>query len=206
MSHLNTEELLDLAEGARAEATLPHLASCGACRGQLADLRAAMAAAEVAGPGQDDVPEPSPLFWEHFSARVREAIADEGTPQPPATTSWADRWLSWKIATPVAACLAVLLLAVAVTFRTEPRLTTTVEETAFATTADGIPDSGASSTDDPSWSLMTDLAGDLDWDAAVEAGLTAPAGGVDRALFDLSAEERRELQRLLKEELARSGV
>ena len=205
MSHLNTEELLDLAEGARAEATLPHLASCGACRGQLAELRAAMAAAEVAGPGQDDVPEPSPLFWEHFSARVREAIA-AGAPQPSPMTSWAARWLSWKIAMPVATCLAVLLLAVAVTFRTEPGLTTTVEETASSTTADGIPDGGVSSTDDPSWSLMTDLAGDLDWDAAVEAGLTTPAGSVDRALVDLSAEERRELQRLLKEELARSGV
>jgi hypothetical protein len=53
---------------------------------------------------------------------------------------------------------------------------------------------------------MTDLAGDLDWDAAVEAGLAGSAGGVDRAVFDLSLDERRELARLLKAELARSGA
>jgi hypothetical protein len=67
-------------------------------------------------------------------------------------------------------------------------------------------DPDAASADDPSWSLMTDLAGDLDWDAAVEAGLAGSAGGVDRAVFDLSLDERRELARLLKAELARSGA
>jgi len=73
MRHLTEGELLDLAEGARPESSAGHLASCEACRRQLMDLRSAMTAAAAV-----DVPEPSPLFWEHLSVRVREAVEAEG--------------------------------------------------------------------------------------------------------------------------------
>jgi hypothetical protein len=192
MSHLNSEELLDLSEGARDEASAPHLARCEPCRRQLADLRAAMAAA-----ADVDVPEPSPLFWEHFSARVHQAIAADTPPR----VSWMERWFSWKIAGPAAACV-VTLLAVATTMWPPQAPETTVEQTVSQQTSDRL----VPPADEPSWSLMTDLAGDLDWDAAVEAGLTAPAGGVDRALFDLNADERRALGRLLQAELAGPGA
>src|SRR6476469_3139983 len=68
--HLNTDELVDIAEGTRTEAAAPHLASCEPCRAQLCELRAMIAAAKDV-----DVPEPSPLFWDHLSARVSEAVA-----------------------------------------------------------------------------------------------------------------------------------
>jgi hypothetical protein len=93
-------------------------------------------------------------------------------------------------------------LAVAVTMRTSRAPVTTVEQTVSQQTSDGL----VLPADDPSWDLMTDLAGGLDWDAAVEAGLTTPAGGIDRAVFDLSADERRRLRRLLQAELAGSGA
>src|SRR6266851_8000309 len=70
--HLNADELVDLAEGARPESSAPHLAACPQCRAQLDDLRAMMSAAAGV-----DVPEPSPLFWDHFSQRVHDAIAAE---------------------------------------------------------------------------------------------------------------------------------
>ena len=74
--HLQHDELVDLAEGTRAESSVPHLAACEACRHQLAELKAMMsAAADVA------VPEPSPLFWDHFSARVRR-VPQRLPPQP----------------------------------------------------------------------------------------------------------------------------
>ena len=58
--HLRPDELVDLAEGTRAESAAPHLAECAVCRLQLGDLKAMIsAAAEV------DVPEPSPFFWDH---------------------------------------------------------------------------------------------------------------------------------------------
>ncbi len=106
---------------------------------------------------------------------------------------------------PLAAAL-VALIAVTVTVRraAPPMPAATTVEPSGSTTDPGAV-AAASRADDPSWNLMTDLAGDLNWDAAVEAGLTA-AGGVDRAVYDLNADERRELERLLKEELARSGA
>ena len=70
MRHLTPQELIDLAEDERLEPSLPHLASCDHCRREITNLRAAMGRAAEA-----EVPEPSPLFWEHFSSRVREAIA-----------------------------------------------------------------------------------------------------------------------------------
>jgi hypothetical protein len=60
--HLKPDELVDLAEGAGAESSARHLASCDACRTELQTLKTAMAlAADV------DVPEPSPLFWDWWS-------------------------------------------------------------------------------------------------------------------------------------------
>src|SRR5262245_49230164 len=96
MQHLSVDELVDLVdavdpvypvdpvdvvEGAASDArgdNVPHLASCDRCRDQLAALRAARTLAaekEVV-----EVPEPSPAFWDHFSARVREAVANEAPP------------------------------------------------------------------------------------------------------------------------------
>jgi hypothetical protein len=59
--------------------------------------------------------------------------------------------------------------------------------------------------DDPTLSLVADLTAGLDLDGAGEAGLTAPAhaGGADDVVSMLTEDERRELQRLLKEELAK---
>ena len=68
MSHLTPEELLDLAEAPPPDVASGHLASCDRCRRELADLREALAAA-----AEIEVPEPSPLFWGHLSARVRGA-------------------------------------------------------------------------------------------------------------------------------------
>src|SRR5258705_10923481 len=70
--HLNADDLVDLAEGARPESSAPHLAACPQCRAHLEELRGTMSAiADV------DVPEPSPLFWDHFSQRVHDAVATE---------------------------------------------------------------------------------------------------------------------------------
>jgi len=195
MSHLSPEELLDLAEAARPEAasgSASHLAACAACRDSLADLREAL---QLVEPMDADVPEPSPLFWEHFSARVRMAI--EAAPQP----SWTERWLSWKVVwLPAAACLVLLTTAIMLRSPSAPQ--TLTEDAAVNSATDPVP----STIDEPSWTLMTDLAADLDWDAAIEAGLTPAPGGVDRAILDLSADERRELHRLVEQELSRSGA
>lgn len=202
MRHLSEADLIDLAEGARPEGSALHLASCESCRRQLADLRAMMsAAADV------EVPEPSPLFWEHLSARVREAVLNEERASAPV---WMARWLSWQLAVPVVA-LGAFALAAAMTLRTgalRPFVVpgdSTPQSAALADATLGA-DDVVPLADDASLSLIRDLAGDLDWDAAVEAGLTTRTGAFDRVVLELSADERLELQRILKEELSRSGA
>jgi hypothetical protein len=58
------------------------------------------------------------------------------------------------------------------------------------------------SADDLSLSLVADLAADLDWDSAREAGLTIQIGVDDDALALLTSGERGELRRLLQGELS----
>ncbi|SRR5712692_1074333 len=190
MRHLDSDDLIDLAEGTRPESSFPHLGSCEACRRQLAHLRAAMAAAS-----EVDVPEPSPLFWDHFSAHVREAIEREGGP----------RRLGWLIAPLSIGAIAVLVVAAVVTMRftgTTPVSGVAPPPAIAEAGSIGEPEKLAN---DPSLELVADLAADVDWDAASEAGITPRPSAVDRAVNQLTEAERRELERLLKETLAHSS-
>src|SRR5438445_3838913 len=85
--HLTPDDLVDLADGTRPESSAPHLASCATCRAQLNEMRAMMsAAADV------DVPEPSPLFWDHFSQRVHDAVETDARLK--GSRSFIARWRS----------------------------------------------------------------------------------------------------------------
>jgi hypothetical protein len=59
--------------------------------------------------------------------------------------------------------------------------------------------------DDASLTLVASLTDQVDLETAREAGL-APRGSADHAIAHLSDSELRELGRLLREELARSGA
>jgi len=195
--HLREEEFFDLADATLSEAQSArlegHLASCATCRQQLADLRAALTAASAV-----EVPEPSPLFWDHFSRRVREAVAVQGGP---------DRTLfpglprfPWLF--PAAAAAALLLVLVLV-----PGLWRSTRGPQPASMAAAPPSpSRETLTDvtDPSLTLVADLADGIDWESAREAGL-APRGSAEHAVTHLTDRELRELQRLLQQELAHAS-
>jgi hypothetical protein len=203
MRHLHSDELIDLAEGTRLESSAPHLRSCEACRGQLTELRAMMSAA-----AQAEVPEPSPLFWEHFSARVRDAVAADGGRRRGALFGLFG-WSSSSVLMPlsVGGCAAVLVAA-ALMFNSRymPGLTTppSVSSAPAASIADAAP--MAELADDPSLDMVADLAAQVDWEAAGESGigLRAHEDASDKAVNQLSDGERRELGRLLREELSHS--
>ncbi|HEX7794403.1 MAG TPA: hypothetical protein VF456_08640 [Vicinamibacterales bacterium] len=191
--HLTSEELLDLAEGTRSESSAPHLATCHSCRQQLNELRDVMATLQV------DVPEPSPLFWDHFSARVSEAVASDAK----SARSWfgIGTW-SWG----VAAALTAVVVVVAVS-----RVPKTPADTTrgSASVVAEVPAADIGSTlmgDDPSFVLLRDLAGGLDWDAAAEVGIGMDVGSADTAVAELSDAERTELQRLLHEAISPTGA
>jgi len=189
--HLDPEELVDIAEGTRAESSARHLASCEACRAQLHELRAMMAAVQDA-----DVPEPSPLFWDHLSARVHDAVVADGAPR---AAWWRPSAWPW-IALPVAAgAVVAIALAVVVTLRLTPMPT---QAPASAPVDAAIVEPAV---DDGPLNLVADLAAQMDWDAVNDIGAPIHAGAADEAMSDLSATERVELQRLLQE-LARPGA
>ena len=70
--HLSPDAVIDLVEGRGTPDAHRHAEQCEACRVLVDEARAAWALTSGA-----DVPEPSPLFWEHLSRRVAEATAAE---------------------------------------------------------------------------------------------------------------------------------
>jgi hypothetical protein len=214
--HLNTGELVDIAEGTRSEATAPHLAGCEPCRVQLRELRAMMAAAKDV-----DVPEPSPLFWDHLSARINAAVAQESA-EPRRSSRWFTAseggprrsWrnaLLWRrgVLDPLLAVGALaLLIAIVIPARRAIAPSPVAPPVSGVVVADATPavellDDGVA--DDASLRLVASLSDDLDLEGAREAGL-APRGSAEHAVTHMSDGELRELRRLLQEELAHSGA
>jgi hypothetical protein len=189
--HLSPAELLDLAEGSADEQSYPHLASCSSCRAQLEDARTALAVVNIV-----EVPEPSPLFWDHLSARVRDLVAAEHSPADARRT----RWLPWRLAVPIGAAAVIVVVAMTVLPRTLPDSPVNPAPRTAIDTSSAVLDTPIA--DDASLSFVADLASELDWDGAAQAGFTARPDAVEGVLPTLSATETAELQRLLTEALA----
>ena len=83
MTHLSRERLLEAVESGAWADTADHLASCARCRAEVDALRRTLDEVRAV-----DVPEPSPLFWDHLTARVRDAIAAEPEPLRVGVRSW----------------------------------------------------------------------------------------------------------------------
>jgi hypothetical protein len=193
--HLNAAELVDLAEGARAQGSAPHLASCDACRRKLEELRAVVARmGRMEGGG---VPEPSPLVWDGLSARVSDAVAAEGAPR----RSWFDVW-SWpRVLVPIGAVAAAVILAVALNRQAPVQAPALLPAAPVVDTLAGA----LETISDPSLKVVAELTDDIDLETARDAGLATP-GSAEHAVTHMNDAELRELRRLLREELARSGA
>jgi len=98
------------------------------------------------------------------------------------------------------AIVAVLLGRVTRDGRNGPPASTTFS----AAGDDALAIAGQDAADDASLALVADLAAQMDAEAAVESGLTDHLGGLDELVVTLTAGERGELRRLLKDELAKS--
>ena len=197
--HLKDDQLVDLAEGTLPESSAPHLASCEHCRRQLREMRAVMSAA-----GEVDVREPSPLYWDHLSARVREAVAVDASPRRP----WSDVAGWRRVLVPAwAAAIASIVIVVALSPRVaDPPSSASVPSAVVATGAD-VRDvwNNHAPDDDESLTLMGSLSAGFDFEAARQAGL-AEGGSAEHAVTHMDDNDLRELQRLLAQELAPSGA
>jgi hypothetical protein len=204
-THLTELELLAIVERAPAgngeAAILPHeaahLDACAPCRNTLGELREALdLAASV------EMPEPSPLFWDHFSARVRSSVNEVDAN---------GGWRAWILGAPLkvatAAAVVVLIAIGGFVWRVGgPPRATERPDTILGTAASDAHDSSAYPTDDfdadadGEWALVRAVADDASLDDTVAAGGFAAPGSVDNAALALTPAERGELARILREE------
>jgi hypothetical protein len=195
MSHLTPDEIVDLLEGTPPDDTMRgHLASCPTCRARIDGLSNILADAK-----RLPVPEPSLLFWEQLSQRVRLAVTAEPleAPQRP-------RWLRWPVLMPVAG-LAGLIVAVASVIAPRVGQVTSSPDPGVIVSDAALNDNLDPATVEDTWALVSDLVGPLDLDTAREAGLSTGPGAADEALLQLTALEQEELVRLLQQELKQPG-
>jgi hypothetical protein len=190
MTHLSSDEYADAIEGSLASARSAHVERCGTCRTEVERLRALFHDTR-----RVEIPEPSPLFWAHFSRRVHDAIAAE------ASSHAARRplWLRWPVLVPVTA----LVLAMFALMSALPRDPVTETPTVVSNTMPEAVDDLAS-LGEQEWAALSEIVGPVDLDAAHEAGFVS-LGDADRALQELDAAEQRELLRLLQEEMGKAG-
>jgi hypothetical protein len=189
MTHLSPDERLALIEAADAP-DHPHLAACARCRAEVEEGRVALGEVRLA-----DVPEPSPLFWEHLSARVSGRMAAE--PEAPRRIG-----ARWRVLVPATVGVIAVILAVWIDRRAARAPTppapvpgaVTLETTAVAV------------GDDESWSMLGQLAGELDVDTLSDTLGTSEAAGAENAVSQLSALERARLAELLQAQMGQGPV
>jgi hypothetical protein len=207
MKHLSREELIDSLEGSLALAREAHMDACPSCRAERASLEQVLQRVAAI-----EVPEPSPLFWEHFSARVRESAAQQAGWTEQADSSWTERagwhtwvWPRWAVGS------ATLVVCVTLGWASwhDYGRRHFIEKPGVVRIHEGAPDSGdpglALMVSDEDWNLVMSMAEDVTVDDAdePEPGLVIRPGATDRAFTDLSSEQRTELARLLTAEMTR---
>lgn len=141
-----------------------------------------------------DVPEPSPLFWEHFPNRVRAAIAAE----PLKNTAWwrrRARVYALSLALAGAASWAVWSVA-------RPENGAVEEENAIAEAPSGSDiELLEESSGDAGWDVLSSVAASAGVDTLREAGFNVVPGGAEAAIDGLNDAERAELVALLRAEI-----
>jgi len=189
MSHLSRDERLLALDGAFDAARDRHLAACAACRADVEALRGVLARVRAV-----DVPEPSPLFWDHLAARVGDAVARE--PAPAASRGWWSPRLAWAAA-------AVVITASTAGYLTRPpappsvvaHVAPAVAEPPAAVDVEAVPA-------DDGWALIAAVADEAD----SEEAFAPVAGQAELAMSALTAEERTALASELSAALATTRI
>jgi hypothetical protein len=181
--HLSSEESIAALEGTLEPDRRRHVDGCPQCRRQLGDLQATLGAIRAAG----EVDEPSPLFWDHLSGRVREAVADE---RPAPRRVWLRVWQ------PLAALTAAAVLVWVFGGGPADRPPAGSARAGAGMDVVALDDQTAAGD---RWNAVVEIAADLSVD---EVHRAVPSRLDTVVLFDeLSAEERAALADLLAGEL-----
>jgi hypothetical protein len=221
MKHLSEIEIVDALDGVLSAPKRVHLDSCDRCRAEVARIEALAALAQSA-----DVPDPSPLFWDHFSVRVRNGIreaeaadaasaaASARPASAEATARQASRWRWLGGASPRwvgAAAMLTILLVAGLWFAAVPGTSRQQHSPTSSGVVAEVPAEQADPDADQAWALVRSVADDLElddasWDGGGATTLSVRPGSVERAMIALSTDERRELVRLLEAETRQPGA
>jgi hypothetical protein len=196
-NHFRPEEFVEALDGALAPELQAHLEACGECRQELEQLRSLVG--DVRGV---DAPEPSPLFWDHFSARVKQATLAEPVP---AAAAWWREWLGLaglprlpRLLRPIGA-VATGAVALALMFALKPAAPAAPSSASVESVPMPAPMFDAVA-DDGSWGLVVGLASELKWADVHE--VAEPASGTADAMIDeMTAAQREAFVRLLQKEM-----
>ncbi len=187
---LSPDEIIDAVDGALGTDRRAHLTTCAACQHAAADVRDALARADLGA-----VPEPPAAFWPSINARVREAIADDTDAR-----GWRAVW-RWEVVVPLAGLTLVVVALASAVDGVVPRTgDLTASDPAALTTGERLPADAA--LDDDALALVEDLAALLPeggWDAL---GVTR-LPDLDVAAAALSADEQAALAALLQSAVER---
>jgi hypothetical protein len=191
MNHLTPDELIDAVEETLAPVRRAHLHECGRCGLEVTQLAAILRESRAAAA----IPEPSPLFWDHLSDRVRRAVAAE-----PLAPRFA-HWFEWPVLVPLAG-VALLILALASAL---PQGGVSGPPAAVVDNGAELGDETTMAAIDDDWDVLSELVGDLDIDTAQQAGIAVGPGSAEGIVAQLSLAEQEELVRLLQAELKSPG-
>jgi hypothetical protein len=188
--HLAPQDFVDAVDLTLSLAKQAHLDSCERCLAELRDLE--RLANDVKGVS---VPEPSPVFWQHFSAEVQARTADAERPR----RNW---WtMAWRPLGPLAPLAVVACLVVAVVvaqklprplLTSETRLRTDAAVAAAGSTFDVV----RTSADDESLRFVAEIAASASPEDLQIAAQPNP-DATDAMVEQLTTEQRAELKRLL---------
>ena len=155
-------------------------------------MQAAALGDALAQTASDEMPEPSPLFWDHFSARVSEAVRGESP--APAPPPWMQRFSSPLVAWAAAAAMAVLIMMTVVWRATlhapSGRARRAGARPDAATPAvDAVQVASAGAGDnidaDEAWAVVRTAAEGLAWEDAHAVGLSAHPGSAEGLALEL---------------------
>lgn len=178
--HLSPDEAVAALERTLDPARVAHLENCDRCRADIAGMRQMLTDIEAAA----DDHEPSPLFWDHFSDRVR--VAAQATPSP--SPAWRRLWQ------PAVGLAAVGIVVFWLVGRDGPGQSLPSAGSARVSQSDA-----ADTSAEPPWDAVVELAAGLSVD---EIHGAVPLRLDTVALFDdLSADEQAALVELLEREM-----
>lgn len=195
MSHLSPSELIDLLDGTLLPSREAHVRECARCRDEAALARLALQEARGV-----EVPEPSPLFWQHFASRVQQALRSD---PPPA------RWrVFMQRPAQVMAVAAMMVLAIGALWYALDR---SARQDAAQQQAGVLREAARAAQETPlengngdaGWDLVARGAESLEWEDVTSAGFSIRPGAAERAALELSDEQQAELRRLLEAEIGR---